>query len=311
MDALEEFLANSAKSEAIESDDESVKEETFADKLDDNRYYKSRKFEKILANRYYDNAIDSMSNDNNNQSLLHRIQSYKYKKKTKTDGKSAPRETKIHNTPLSYKSKYRLNYNDNTFVSRDPRFDTNVNSEPSGYKLRNAYQFLDDMIVRDINIIEKQIKKNQKNIKNTKKNSSEYDKNIEYHIKKKGVEIDTLKKELIKLKNRKNSINEKDLEQRAKSQVRKMEMEKVRKGVKMPYHHKLKRTRFGQVKWVKSDGNDNKQKINIQNVYFKNKYDQLTKEGKLEKYMKKKTKRINSKFRAALKKRSGRGWNDS
>ncbi len=94
--------------------------------------------------------------------------------------------------------------------------------------------------------------------------------------------------------------------------MRKIEIEQVTQGIKRPYHHKLQRTRFGEVKWTKNKTNNtNTQTMNIQNIYFKNKYNKLKKDGKLEKYMQKKTKKINSKFRSALQKKSGRGWNNS
>ena len=260
----------------------------------------------------------------NTNSLLHRINSYTFKKSKIHNGGGAPLETKIHNTPLSRKAKYRkLNETDtNKFESRDPRFfqqprERNNNygdsRSESGWKLRKAYKFLDDIIDRDIDMIKKKIKENKKQIKQTKKTANGYSKDIDYRIREKGAAIDTLKKELISIQNRKNRIKERDLEQQSKSQMRKMEIDQVSKGIKRPYHHKLQRTRFGAVKWVKNDKNngDNQERVNIANVYLEKKYDQLKKEGKLEKYMKKKSKRINSKFRAALKKKSGRGWNDN
>eukprot|EP01084_Bolivina_argentea_P152167 265478_1 len=317
MDALEQFLANHAdevvEQETIETDNESTKDITFADKLGCNKDWKalkaSKRFDRSLENRYY----NSMTNNNNNPSvdndqnpLSHRIESYKYKKSTHQVG-GAPLETKIHKTPLSYKAKYRNNNNDEPkFESRDPRFSTNPSRDArgheSGWKLRNAYKFLDEMIDRDIDIIKKQIKTNKKEIKDTKKNSTDYSKHTDLEIRKKGVAIDTLKKELIALQNRRDRIQEKDLEQQSKSQMRKMEIDQVKKGIKTPYHHNLKRTRFGQVKFAKrtdaSDTNESKPRVSIQNVYLQNKFDRLKQDGKLERYMKKKTKRVNSKFRA-------------
>merc|ERR1712228_220576 len=106
---------------------------------------------------------------------------------------------------------------------------------------------------------------------------------IQHLIKEKGVAVNALKNELIKIQNRKNQINEKDLEQKTKSQMRRMELMKVKNGQKMPYHHTLKRTRFGGIKWQQT----NNEKTNIQSIYLQNKYKQLKENGKYEKFQKK------------------------
>merc|ERR1712228_276361 len=134
----------------------------------------------------------------------------------------SPQETKIHKTPLSKKSqhfKISEQAKEDKFEFRDPRFDANINRtncNESGWKLRNAYKFLDNYIDRDLNFIKAQIKKNKKAIKFTKKNANKFHPDIQHLIKEKGVAVNALKNELIKIQNRKNQINEKDLEQKNK-----------------------------------------------------------------------------------------------
>ena len=278
-----------------------------------------KRFDKSLENRYYDSisptSHHNASSSSTNNSLSQRIQSYKFKKSKLQKAGGCPIETKIHKTPLSKKSKhFKLSEQakENEFESRDPRFDANIERNPneSGWKLRNAYKFLDEYIERDVQMIKTQIKKHKKAIKFTKKNAPNFDENIGHLIKENGVAVDALKSELIKIQNRKNRISEKDLEQKSRSQMRKMELDQVRTGQKMPYHHTLKRTRFGGVKWqTNKDGNGDRP--NIQNIYLENKYKQLKEDGKYEKYVKKKRKRVNSRYKAALQKKSGRGWNDN
>merc|ERR1712129_36002 len=183
----------------------------------------------------------------------------------------------------------------------------------SGWKLRNAYKFLDNYMDSDMAEIKKQIKKNKYEIKRTKKRNANGESRHHVHsfIKEKDAAITVLKSELIKIQNRKNRINEMDLEQKSKSDMRKLELDQVRTGEKRIFHHSLKRTRFGAVKWTKEDKNGNSNANSIQNIYLQNKYDKLKADGKYEKYKKKKMKRVNSRYKAALQKKSGQGWNDN
>eukprot|EP00483_Globobulimina_turgida_P008591 UN08609 len=168
-----------------------------------------------------------MSKNINN---IDRIQRYKFTKQSSSRSRSnsnsksnnvSPLETKIYHTPLSKKHIAigpNSKNNNKTFKSRDPRFGDNSESGleyECGWKLRKAYSFLDDMIVRDIDIIEKELKKTKSDISESKKKVAQYayNKNMEYQIKSKGVKIDTLQNALISLRNRKNRIGEKDLAQ--------------------------------------------------------------------------------------------------
>ena len=364
MDSLDRFLEKHADKEEssepeddtnhtnfIEDEDEEEEEEqeyneqdlmddpdaTFGQKLgyDEDEIADSIKLSKKYNDKYYESKPSFNKTKNfkriktvNKDSLLHKIQSYTFKRSSINNGSGLPLETKIHNTPLSRKAQYRKmqekDYEANQFQSRDPRFfsQRGLSSSrygdsraESGWKLRKAYQFLDDIIDRDIDMIRSQIKDNKKSIKQAKKTANGYSKDIDIGIRQKGAVIDTLKKELIALTNRKNRIKEKDLEQQSKSAMRKMEIEQVSAGHKRPYHHRLEKTRFGEIKWNKGvnkdkDGDKPRMK-SIQNVYLEKKFDRLKQDGKLEKYMKKKNKRINTRLRAAFKKKSGRGWNDS
>ncbi len=58
--------------------------------------------------------------------------------------------------------------------------------------------------------------------------------------------------------------------------------------------------------WRRPGGND--KPVSIQQMYYKKKFDSLKQEGRLEGYMAKKSKRLNSKFKTALKGRSAAGW---
>ena len=345
---LERFLEAQAKQEAIEAQqresehlnqsneedpdkaDIAESEKTLADRLgfskeqtasiiagDVQSVNRRKRFERTLDKRYY---VKLESSSKPHTLLSQRIASYKFKKKKKTKTptsrtqKDGPKETKIHKYPLSqtWDEDHEV---ETGFKPRDPRFpdkwvpqDKNA---PSGWQLRNAYKFLDEYIDRDMGIIEKSIAKNQRTIKYKRRNTESESPTVGLEISEKYAEIKMMKRELLKLKNRKNTIKERDLQQSAKSEMRKTELEQVRKGVKTPYHHSLERTRFGQIKLNKKgrDGGD-EQGPNIQNVYLQKKYDSLKQEGRLEQYMNKKRKRVNSKFRVALKKRSGAGWND-
>merc|ERR1712228_705935 len=175
-----------------------------------------KRFNKSLENRYYDSMPCASSNHSNvkQHSLSHRIQSYKFKKSQIEKNSGSPQETKIHKTPLSKKSqhfKISEQAKEDKFEYRDPRFDANINRtncNESGWKLRNAYKFLDNYIDRDLNFIKAQIKKNKKAIKFTKKNANKFHPDIQHLIKEKGVAVNALKNELIKIQNRKNQINE-------------------------------------------------------------------------------------------------------
>merc|ERR1719411_749184 len=135
----------------------------------------------------------------------------------------------IHKTPLSKKSKYfkvSEQAKNEKFEARDPRFfaASERESSVSGWKLRNAYRFLDNYMERDMVLIKKEIEKNKKEIKHRR--------DIHDWVKQKSANIDCLKSELVKIKNRKNRINEMDLEQKSKSDMRKMEIDKVRNAEK-------------------------------------------------------------------------------
>ena len=198
MASLQAFLEMNAKEEFIDSippkrnnnesdpDNESEHEMTFGDKMGLNQMdiwktiRSDKRFDKSLENRYYDSisptSHHNASSSSTNNSLSQRIQSYKFKKSKLQKAGGCPLETKIHKTPLSKKSKHfkiSEQAKENEFESRDPRFDANIERNPneSGWKLRNAYKFLDEYIERDVQLIKTEIKKHKKAIKFTKKNA--------------------------------------------------------------------------------------------------------------------------------------------
>merc|ERR1712048_19448 len=124
----------------------------------------------------------------NVHSIAQRFESYKFKKsKMKTVG-GAPLQTKIHKTPLSKKSKYfkvSEQAKNEKFEARDPRFfaASKRESRVSGWKLRNAYRFLDNFMERDMVLIKKEIEKNKKEIKWTKRRQNEHRRDIHDWVK--------------------------------------------------------------------------------------------------------------------------------
>ena len=135
---------------------------------------------------------------------------------------------------------------------------------------------------------------------------------------------DRLKVRLKQLTNRLNMIKERDLKQATKSQLRKQDLELVKQGKKRAFFYKeshinpnkAKHRMANSSKEMKSRNSsvfsDHKERrVSIQEAYNKNKYEQLKKSGKIDKYIKRRRKRVNSKAKAAFKKKSGRGWRDS
>ncbi|ETO00383.1 hypothetical protein RFI_37064 [Reticulomyxa filosa] len=117
-----------------------------------------------------------------------------------------------------------------------------------------------------------------------------------------------LREEAIKIKNRMNSVKERDIEQQSKANLRKEDVSKVSKGEKKPFFMKVtKKQLSGAVK----TGRDQPKKVQVKQEYLKNKFSQLKQEGKLDKYMRKRRKKVNSKFKQALNKKGGRGWLDN
>jgi len=154
----------------------------------------------------------------------------------------------------------------------------------NGWKLRKAYSFLDDIMERDVQIIQKQMRKSKSKIKKQ-----------------------CLREEIIKIKNRINTVKEKDLQQHSKATLRKEDMLKVSNGQKNPFFIKISDKQLnGSLKHPKQQPH----KIQVKQEYLKHKFSQLKNDGRLDKYMRKRRKKVNSKFKQAFSKKSGQGWLD-